>query len=125
MRTIAEAYIQVVPLRNIEELHDFRSFLKEVRELIIDAEEISSLRITVRCKSLKILENLWQDYISGALNEAAQRYLVTDKVLDLYNLRELKLSTKIDEEEYRRYKAQLTEIEGKQRERERERENFI
>ena len=69
------------------------------------------------------MEDLWRYYNSGALNEAAQRYLVTDEVLDLYNLRELKLSTSIDEEEYRRCKAQLTaEIEGKQREREGERE---
>ena len=82
------------------------------------------------------MEDLWRDYTSGALNEAAQRYLVTDEVLDLYNLQELKLSTNIAEEEYRRCKAELTaEIEGKQREggreggregwreREREREN--
>ena len=79
---------------------------------------------------------MWHNYTSGALDEAAQRYLVTDEVLKLYNLRELKLSTSIDEEEYRRCKAQLTEMEGNQierdrkggvreREREREREKVL
>ena len=97
-----------------EKLHEFLRHIVEKVRLEIEAVRISSLHITVRCRSLEILEDLWRDYTSGALNEAAQRYLVTDEVLDLYNLRELKLSTNIDEEEYRRCKAQLIEIEGEQ-----------
>ena len=116
MRTVASAYIQSTPPRNREEWHEFRTYLEEVRRLIIDAEEMSSLRITVRCTSLEILEDLWQDYTSGALNEVAQSYLVTDEILSMYNLQELKILTNIDEEEYRRCKVQLTEIDGNTRE---------
>ena len=116
MRTVASAYIQSAPPRTKEECHEFRKYLEEVRRLIVDAEEIASLRITVRCTSLEILEDLWKDYTSGALNEAAQSYLVTDEVLSMYNLQQLKIMTYIDEEEYTRSKLQLTEIEGNHRE---------
>ena len=116
MRKVGEDYINNSDPHSRKELHKFHMYLMENLRLLIKAANISSLRITVRCTSVEILENLWRDYTSGVLNEAAQRYLVTDEVLDLYNLRELSLSTNIDEEEYRRCKAQLTEIEGKQRE---------
>ena len=113
VKKFGEDYIQKSNPLIQEELHAFLKYLEEKR-LAVEAMKVSSLHITVRCRSLEILEDLWRDYTSGALNEAVQRYLVTDEVLDLYNLRELKLSTKIDEEEYRRCKAQLTaEIEGK------------
>ena len=69
----------------------------------------------MRCRSLEILEDLWRNYTSGALNEAAQKYLVTDEVLKKYNLKELKLSTSISEEEYKRCKALLTETKGEHR----------
>ena len=61
------------------------------------------------------MEDLWRNYTSGALNEAAQKYLVTDEVLKKYNLKELKLSTSISEEEYKRCKALLTETKGEHR----------
>ena len=113
VKIFGEDYIQKSNPLIQKELHAFLKYLEDKR-LAVETMNVSSLRITVRCTSLEILENLWRDYTSGALNEAAQRYLVTDEVLDLYNLRELKLSTNIDEEEYRRCKAQLIEIEGKQ-----------
>ena len=121
MREVGEDCIQKSDPHKQEDRHKFLLHLVEKLRLKIKDVRISSLHITVRCTSLEILENLWHDYTSGALNKAAQRYLVTDEVLDLYNLRELKLLTNIDEEEYRRCKAQLTEIEGQNIERKKER----
>ena len=74
--------------------------------------ERGCLLITVRCISLEILENLWQAYKSGELNEAAERYLITDELLKEYELREFKFITVIDEEEYRRCKKELIQLEG-------------
>ena len=117
VQKVGEDCIQKSVPHEQEDRHNFLLLLMEELQLEIEVVyRTSSLHITVRCTSLEILENMWQYYTSGALNEAAQRHLVTDEVLDLYNLQELKLSTNIDEEEYRRCKVKLTEIEGKQRE---------
>ena len=121
-RKVCEDFIQKSDPHKKEDLHELVSYLEDKLWVEYERATISCLHITVRCTSLEILENLWWNYTSGKLNEAAQRLLVTDEVLHLYNLRELKLSTNIDEEEYRRCKAQLTEIDGEQRERGRERE---
>ena len=121
-RKVSEDFIQKSDPHEQEDRHELVSHLEEELWLEYERAAISCLHITVRCRSLEILENLWRDYTSGKLNKAAQRYLVTDEVLKLYNLQELKLSTNIDEEEYRRCKEQLTEIEGKQGKKERERE---
>lgn len=102
-------------LKTAPNCHRFADYLQKDLGCIIDKQEKSSLHITVRCTSLKILENLWNDYISGALNQAAQRYLVTDDVLSKYNLQELTLVTFINEDEYKRCHAHLTELEGNNR----------
>ena len=80
--------------------------------MIIGPVGVSSLRITVSCARLEDLEELWRAYTTGALNEAAEKYLVTDAVLRQYKLKELRLTTFIDEEEYKRCKEQLTEFQG-------------
>ena len=101
----------VSPPQNWEEFQNYVSYLKEFR-VTIGPTGVSSLRVTVSCTRLEDLEELWRAYTTGALNEAAEKYLVTDAVLRQYNLKELRLTTFIDEEEYRRCKEQLVECEG-------------
>jgi len=75
--------------------------MEKVRKVIlVDAKE-GSLIITVKCNSLQILDELWEDYCSGHLNEVAQKFLVTKDILETFGLIEMKLSTTIVEEEYK------------------------
>ena len=114
MRKIATRYLEVSPPENKEDLQNFLSYLKDFR-MTIGPIGVSSLRITVNCTRLEDLEELWRAYTTGALNEAAEKYLVTDEVLRQYKLTELRLTTFIDEEEYRRCKEQLKKCEGNHR----------
>ena len=72
--------------------------------LFVDAQP-GSLIITVECSSLLILDELWEDYYTGYLNEMAQRYLVTEDVLKEFGLTEMKLMTTIMESEYRKCRS--------------------
>ena len=67
--------------------------------LIVDAQP-GSLIITVKCTSLEILEELWNDYCTGRLNKMAQKFLVTADILMALGLTAVKLTTTILVEEY-------------------------
>ena len=112
VRMMAIRLFHVCPPQNWEDFQNFKTYLREFR-LTISESGVSSLRITVSCTRLEDLEELWRAYTTGALNEAAEKYLVTDAVLRQYKLKELRLTTFIDEEEYRKCKEQLTKCEGK------------
>ncbi|KAL9965588.1 hypothetical protein ACROYT_G029409 [Oculina patagonica] len=101
LRSIAFKYFQTVDPNNPEELNGFLQYLKEVRKVLFVDAQLGSLIITVKCTSLNILEELWEDYCSGYLNEMAQRFLVTKDVLEEVGITEVKLLTTILEEEYR------------------------
>ncbi|XP_068754719.1 protein mono-ADP-ribosyltransferase PARP12-like [Montipora capricornis] len=62
---------------------------------------MGSLIITVEVGSEEILEELWQDYQKGHLNEMAQTFLVTEDLLEEFGLIEFKLTTFIAEGEYK------------------------
>ena len=49
------------------------------------------LIITVECGSLKILEELWQDYCTGNLGRVVQECLVTEDILKELGLSEIKI----------------------------------
>lgn len=68
--------------------------------LIVDAQP-GSLILTVKCPSLEILEELWNDYCTGRLNEMAQKFLVTVDILIALGLTAVKLTTTILDEDYR------------------------
>ena len=112
MAKFTNAYLDNVNPKTKADFKEFLLDLREIRGLIVGKVQCGSLLITVRCTSLDILENLWQAYNSGELNEAAERYLITDELLKEYELREFKFITVIDEEEYRRCKEELTQLEG-------------
>ena len=76
--------------------------------VFIEDIELGSLSITVKCSSLQILEGLWEDYVSGHLNQVVQETLVTNEVLENLGLDDVKLKVFISEEEYRNGKRILT-----------------
>ena len=84
-----------------EELNGFLEYLEKVRKVLLINSTTGSLIVTVECSSLQILDELWQDYRSGHLDRMAQKFLVTEDILDELSLVEVKLKTTIAEDEYR------------------------
>jgi len=66
----------------------------------------------VECRTLQILDELWNDYCTGHLNAMVQKFLVTEDILKLFGLIEVKLTTTILEEDYRNCRAYLKHYEG-------------
>lgn len=104
---IAFKYFQAVDPSKPEELNGYLQYLKDVRQVLFVDAQTGSLVITVECKTLEILEGLWNDYRIGHLNEMAQKYLVTDNILKEFGLTEVKLSTDILMKEYKSCREQL------------------
>lgn len=93
-------------------INGFLRYLRELRQLLFHDVQEGSLVIRVRCQSLQILDALWKDYRTGHLNEMAQKYLVTEDILEKFSLTEVKLKTTIKEEEYRRCRSYFLKIAG-------------
>ena len=87
-------------------------YVKNKLNATVEDIELGSLSITVRCSSLKILEGLWEDYISGHLNQVVQEALVTHEVLEILGLDDLKLKVFISEEEYEKGKKVFADNSG-------------
>ena len=99
LNRIAVWYIDIVP-RTQEAPSNFLSFMEKVKKVLVVDKASGSLIITVECSSLEILDGLWQDYLTGHLNEMAQRLLVTEDILREFGLLEVKLKITILEAEY-------------------------
>ena len=98
---IADRHFKRRDKSNAEKLDGFVEYMERVRKVLIVNTQTGSLIITVECGSLEILDDLWDDYCTGHLNEMAQKYLVTEDILKEFGLFQVKLSTTIQEEEYR------------------------
>lgn len=109
---IAFKCFQEVDPSKPEELNGFLQYLKEVRRVLFVDAQPGSLIVTVKCSSVQILDDLWQDYCSGHLNEVAQKFLVTDEILEELALMEVKLASTILEEEYRTCREYILEHLG-------------
>ena len=108
---IAWNYLTSTPPQNREERNEFQEYLKEMGTLITGFK-LGSLVITVKCDSLKSLEELWKEYSCGLLGKMVQDCFVTEKILKELNVAELKLKTTIDIEEYKAYKLYFLEKEA-------------
>ena len=78
----------------------FLEFLKTAYNVSRVALNKGSLIISLNWKTLKGLDQLWNDFLSGHLNEVAERYLVTDKMKTKLNLKKINLKTTIEKENY-------------------------
>ncbi|XP_074624520.1 uncharacterized protein LOC141882469 [Acropora palmata] len=93
-------------------LRDFLEFLVVAYKLFLRALNKGSLIISLNCKALKGLDQLWNDYLSGHLNKVAERYLVTDEMKTKVNQRKINLKTTIEEENYLNCRKVLLESSG-------------
>ena len=107
LNLIATKYFETINPSNQEELNGFLQYMEKVRKLILVDVKTGSLIITVRCSSLRILDELWEDYCTGHLNKVAQRYLVTEDFLKELGLDSVQLTLNINEEEYKAYRKHL------------------
>ena len=103
MCLIAMNYLRTTPPQSRDEHSEFQKYLQEMKVLITGVS-VGSLVITVKCDSLKSLEEIWEDYSHGLLDKMVQDCFVTEKILKELNLAELKLKTTMDIEEYIAYK---------------------
>lgn len=113
LNLVASNYLANFNPSTREELNDFVQYLLEVRKVLIVGTHSGSLIIKVKCSTLKILEDLWDDYCSGYLNEMAQKHLVTEEILKKLGLTELILTTSISDEKYRECKKYFLNCDGK------------
>ena len=110
-RKISNLYVDGVKPSTKKAFDDLKAYLTDIRGLLVQNVKVSSLVITVGCKLLQVLEELWTDYTSGHLNEVVQTYLVTEHVLNDFGLSELKLTTTIREDDYKACK-QILRVAG-------------
>ena len=118
---IAINYLNTTPPQSREEHNEFKEYLQEMKVHILDVS-VNSLVITVKCESLKSLEELWEDYSCGLLDKMVRDCFVTEKILKELNLAELKLKTTMDIEEYNACKLYFLEkdaLRGQLKERKR------
>lgn len=82
----AQKYLQNIELSPPEELNGFVRYLQKERKVRIVNVGRGNLIVTVECSSRKILDDLWEDYMSGTINKVANKYLVTKEILGLLGL---------------------------------------
>ena len=93
-------------------LSDFVKYLENTYTFSLTSVGVGSLVIKGQCPDLQSLESVWNDYNSGVLNEAAERFLVTDDIKRAINLETVKLKTIIEVDNYLCCKKALTEDSG-------------
>ena len=113
MNFIAYKCFKTVDPSKEEEKNGFVDFLERVRRVAILDYHKGSLIITLHCSSLQILEELWEDYCTGHLNQMAQQFLVTEDILEFFGLAEVKLTATLFEEEYRACREYFLRLSGK------------
>ena len=101
LNAIASKYLQSINPSTPDEFNDFIQYMEKVRKVVIVDVKTGSLIVTVACSSLEIIDELWEDYRTGHLNEMAQKFLATEEILVEFGLAELKITTTINEEEYK------------------------
>ena len=101
----------VLSFRN--SLHMFFQYLADQLKVTVRHFGQGSLLIIVECSLLQILEDLWEDYQSGHLNQVAQETLISAEVLEKLGRTEVKLKTFISEKDYLEGKQILIAISGK------------
>ena len=110
--TLARQIQVYIRYRNISTAEGVSALIEHIQEtynLALKSVGVRSLEISFQCPSLESLERLWSDYQSGHLNDIAKRYLVTDDMKKKLNLKNVRLKTTIEDENYRICKMILME----------------
>ena len=90
----------------------FLEYLEVTYDVSCLTLNLGSLIISLDCKTLKGLDKLWNDYLSGHLNQVANWHLVTVEVMKNLNLKTINLKTTIDEKNYLNCRKMLMESSG-------------
>ena len=80
--------------------------------LFLENVGMGSLIITFNCQSLKSLEHLWSDCLSGHLDKMAEKYLVTNEMKKKLNMETIGLKTTIKKGNYLQCRRVLMEHLG-------------
>ena len=99
-------------LSSFEGLFNFYAYLHGHLSLADIKFQESSIKITVICRTLEILERLWDEYCSGRLNAEAEKCLISENVKEELGMETIKLATTILEEDYLACKFSLMETAG-------------
>ena len=108
----ASKYLTTIDPSRPEDLNGLVYYLEKVRKILIVDTQSGSLIITVECRSLEMLDELWYDYCNGFLNKMAQKFLVTNEVLNELGVIEVKVTTTILEEDYKACREYLLQHSG-------------
>ena len=95
---------------DIEDLKAFFEYIILTYGVLLKAVHKKSVIIIVECTSLESLELLWNDYLSGHLNDVAERYLISDKMKKKLNLETNWLKITIERENYLSCRKALIEL---------------
>lgn len=112
LNRIADRYLKKVRPSNPDEFDSFLTYMEKVRKVLVVDVKTGSLILKLKCRTVKILDDLWDDYRTGNLNKVAQSYLVTKDILKLFGLSSFKLTSNIKEEDYRACRQRLI-IDGR------------
>ena len=96
-------------LSSFEGLFNFYAYLHGHLSLADITFQKGCIKITVICRTLEILERLWDEYCSGRLNAEAENCLITENVKEKLGMETIKLATTILEEDYLACKFSLME----------------
>ena len=122
LTSLATQELECFPLTTQQELRQFCYYLRENLDLELSEKKTDNLILTVHCRTLEILERLWEDYCSGHLDEVAEECFLADEVAQTEEERgekrevdvdTISLETTISKEDYLRCKKFLTEVSGK------------
>ena len=105
-----EEFHDVSTDNGVEALEAFIEYIISAYEVVLIAVGRGSVIIILECIALENLERLWNDYVSGRLDEVAERYLVTDKMKKELKLETNCLKTTIHKENYLNCKKALMEL---------------
>ena len=110
-KTFFETRADKLALKDIP--NQLRNYLEGVLDLPVVTVQKGSLILTVECRTLEILERLWEEYCSGHLNAVAEAYLITDDLPDRFEVEVIKLKTTISKDDYLACKLSLMDLAGK------------
>ena len=122
IKTFGTLELELFPLSVHEDLEKFCYYLASTLNIHLTGKQAGSLILTVHCRTLEILEQLWQDYSSGHLDSVVEECFLADETTKTNGQKGKKseahvdtigLETTISKEEYLRCKNFLTEISGK------------
>ncbi|XP_067020801.1 uncharacterized protein [Acropora muricata] len=109
-----KTYVEVHdhPTDKLKGLGALATFITDTYKVFFKRADVGSLIIILYCQTIESLELLWNDSLSGHLDQVAERYLVTSEMKKRLNQETVKLKTTIKKENYLNCRKMLTGCSG-------------